>query len=88
LLFRLKGGRRGGFDARRGLCVVIFGHAFFEALNALGDIAHHVGKPPLAEQQQDEDADDQPMPDAETTHKNLHWGKHNPAGAGGLMKLT
>src|SRR3546814_5541601 len=57
--------RRGGGRS------VILRHALFEAFDALGDIAHHVGKAALAEQQQDQNPDDQPVPDAQTTHLNI-----------------
>src|SRR3546814_13533788 len=43
---------------------------FRSAFDALGDIPHHVGEAALAEQQQDDDADDEPMPEAKTTHFN------------------
>ncbi len=58
-----------GIDRRRiGLGGLVLAHALLEALQPLGDIAHHVGEAPLAEQQQDDEPDDQPMPNAETTH--------------------
>src|SRR3546814_18047344 len=57
--------RRGGGRS------VILRHALFEAFDALGDIAHHVGKAALAEQQQDQNPDDQPVPAAQTTHLNI-----------------
>src|SRR3546814_7465200 len=44
---------------------------FFEALYTLGDVAHHVRKAAFAEQQQDQNPDDQPVPDAQTTHLNI-----------------
>src|SRR3546814_12843942 len=50
---------------------VIFRHALFEALYTLGDVAHHVRKAAFAEQQQDQNPDDQPVPDAQTTHLNI-----------------
>src|SRR3546814_14463103 len=50
--------------------LLVFSHALLEAFDALGDIAHHVGKPALAEQQHHDDANYQPMPDAERTHGN------------------
>src|SRR3546814_14537105 len=34
-------------------------------------VAHHVGKPALAEQQQDDDAENEPVPDAQTTHLKI-----------------
>src|SRR6185437_1689426 len=48
--------------------IVIFGHPFLEAFQALRDVAHHVRKAPLAEQQDDDDRQDQQMPDAERAH--------------------
>ena len=47
---------------------VVLAHALLEALQALGDVAHHVRKAPLPEQKQNDQADDEPMPEAETTH--------------------
>src|SRR3546814_15661799 len=56
-----------GRDRRR----FVLDHAFLEALDALGHVAHHVGKPALAEQQQDDDAENEPVPDAQTTHLKI-----------------
>src|SRR3546814_14399016 len=53
---------------RRGRRRIVFRHALLEALDALGDVAHHIGKAPLAEQQQDDHAENEPAPDAQTTH--------------------
>src|SRR5574338_236989 len=50
------------------LVIVFVGHALFEALEALGDVSHHVGEAIAAKQQQDDDREDQDMPNAETTH--------------------
>src|SRR3546814_16716057 len=50
--------------------LLVLGHPLLEAFDALGDIPHHVGEAALAEQQQDDDADDEPMPEAKTTHFN------------------
>src|SRR5690606_16896985 len=48
-------GRALAFDLfRRGRRRFVLGHALLEAFDALGDIAHHVRKAALAEQQQDE----------------------------------
>src|SRR3990167_3779882 len=47
---------------------VVFRHALLEAFDTLGDIAHHVRKTALAEQEQDENPDHEPVPDAEATH--------------------
>src|SRR3546814_11963715 len=49
---------------------VIFRHALFEALYTLGDVAHHVRKAAFAEQQQAQNHNDHPVPDAKTTHPN------------------
>src|SRR3546814_15385649 len=57
-----------GRDRRR----FVLDHAFLEALDALGHVAHHVGKPALAEQQQDDDAENEPVPDAQTTHLKIY----------------
>src|SRR3984893_9817714 len=64
-----------GFDR----CVRLFGvggllvrHAALEGLNALGDIAHHVRNLAApAEDQQQDGADDQPVPDAQRAHEIL-----------------
>jgi hypothetical protein len=70
LLFGVDNGR--GTDLWRSLWrVVVFAHAFFEAFNALGNVAHHVGKTALAEQEQNQNADNQPMPDTKTAHFKL-----------------
>src|SRR3546814_10749209 len=47
--------------------LLVFSHALLEAFDALGDIAHHVGKPALAEQQHHDDANYQPMRSEEHT---------------------
>ena len=65
-------GRRPAFDQWRrlgsGINDVVFDHALFEALQSLGDIAHHVGKAPFAEQQEHYDTHNQPVPNAQATH--------------------
>jgi hypothetical protein len=61
--------RRIGF---RSLGGVVVGHALLEGFNATRDIAHHVGNLIAASKhQQDDGADDQPVPDAQGTHEIL-----------------
>src|SRR5690242_10139318 len=58
-----------GFRAVGGL---VIRHAFLEGFNAARDIAHHIRNLVAAsEHQQDDGADDQPVPDAQGTHKIL-----------------
>src|SRR5262245_27119385 len=74
------------FDLRGGLMIdrlyvrirlraaggLVIGHAFLEGFNSARDIAHHVRNLVAAsEHQQDDGADDQPVPDAQGTHKIL-----------------
>src|SRR3954468_18152585 len=47
------------------LVVLVVGHAFLEPLHALGDVLHHVGEAIAAEQQQQEQAENDPMNEAE-----------------------
>src|SRR3546814_12285597 len=61
---------------RRGRRRIVFRHALLEALDALGDVAHHIGKAPLAEQQQDDHAENEPVPDAQTTHRKSPCAAH------------
>src|SRR6478735_6875313 len=61
----LDGLRRLGLD-RLGRFLV--GHALLEGLDALGDVAHQLGNLAASEQQHDDDAHDDPMPDAYATH--------------------
>src|SRR5262249_15786577 len=56
----------------RGVSAVVVGHAFLKGFNPARDIAHHVRNFIAAsEYQQDDGADDQPVPDAQRTHKIL-----------------
>src|SRR3546814_4057480 len=61
---------------RRGRRLIVFRHALLEALDARGDVAHHIGKAPLAEQQQDDHAENEPVPDAQTTHRKSPCAAH------------
>src|SRR6185312_982325 len=60
-------GLRVGRRVRLGSVVV--GHAFLEGLDALSDVAHHVGDLAAAEQQQDPGNHHDPVPDTHGTHK-------------------
>src|SRR5215472_2157856 len=58
-------------DLRRGLRLgrLVLFHALLERLDAFREVAHHVGElPAAAEQHGDHRDQNQPMPDAETTH--------------------
>src|SRR5271166_5033243 len=56
----------------RGVGDFLVGHALLEGLNALGDIAHHVRNLAApAEDQQQDGADDEPVPDAQRAHEIL-----------------
>src|SRR5262249_54740425 len=50
---------------------VFVGKPLLEAFYALGDIAHQVGNLAASEQENDDQDDDQPVPDAEGTHQRL-----------------
>src|SRR3954468_14779599 len=56
-------GRRGGRGGR-----ILVAHALLEGFDALGDIAHHLGDLAAPEQEHDDRADDDPVPDACATH--------------------
>ena len=64
---RLRLDAGGGFGRR---WLVVLGHALLELFDALGDVAHHVREAAAAEQQDHDHADDQPVHQAETTHRN------------------
>src|SRR5215212_6839724 len=59
-----RGRRRRGRGGGR----VFLAHALLEGFDALGDVAHHVRDLAAPEQQQDDDAHDEPMPNAYATH--------------------
>src|ERR1700722_1444200 len=63
-----------GFDRRVrlfGVSGLLVRHAALEGLNALGDVTHHVRNLAApAEDQQQDGADDQPVPDAQRAHEN------------------
>ena len=44
---------------------VVFRHALFEGLDALGDVTHEVRNLAASKQQQDDDDHEQPVPNAE-----------------------
>src|SRR4029079_17500153 len=50
------------------LVVFVVGHAFLEAFHALCDVFHHVREAVAAEQQKQEQAENDPMNEAEAAH--------------------
>src|SRR6516225_8043843 len=79
VLPRTVGSTHGGRRARRGtgrwhlhrrrrLGLVLFFHTRLEGLDAFGEIAHHPGQLPGAEEDQDNGQDHDPMHQAERTH--------------------
>src|SRR5205085_7234678 len=50
------------------LVVILVGHAFLEALHPLGDVLHHVRKAVAPEQEQEKQAENDPVNEAKTAH--------------------
>jgi hypothetical protein len=75
LLFGIDNGIASANLWRRLVRIIVVAHAFFEAFDTLGNVAHHVGKTTLTEQKQHQNAYNQPMPDAKSTHFKLLSGR-------------